>query len=231
MRWRLSGSTWRLASGLVVLAQQVDEVWPKRHAADGTLGNLSHSSRTSDHNPDTNGIVRALDIGEVVENDAMIVAEAVRKSKDRRVKYVIHEARMYSYYWKNGVPPFTWRTYTGSNLHWNHVHFSSRRSYDSDTSPWEIGRSYSGGGEEDMKEVFARLQASLIRAGHDLGSFAPYLPAGDPDSLPGADGSWGSQSRTAQDAANRLGATGTNDSIARTQAKAAHTRLDKLHNI
>lgn len=55
--------------------------------------------------------------------------------------------------------------------------------------------------EEDMKEVFARLQAVLIRAGYDLGTYTPYLPAGDPDSLDGADGMPGQKWRDAWDQA------------------------------
>lgn len=52
-------------------------------------------------------------------------------------------------------------------------------------------------GGVDVKEVFARLQAVLIRAGYDLGNFTPYLPDGDPDSLPGADGEPGGMWRAA----------------------------------
>ena len=87
-----------------------------------------------------------------------------------------------------------------------------------------------GGGEIDVKEVYARLQASLIRAGHNLGDWDPYLPSGDPDSLPGADGIWGADSRTAQDAANRKSSSGA-DATARAEAAKAHARLDGLHSI
>jgi hypothetical protein len=73
--------------------------------------------------------------------------------------------------------------------------------------------------EEDVKEVYARLQASLIRAGYDLGQYAPYLPAGDPDSLPGADGDWGPKARAAQDAANKQGSGGVSAAQAASIAK------------
>lgn len=87
------------------------------------------------------------------------------------------------------------------------------------------------GGGEDVKEVYARLQASLVRAGYDLGNFRPYLPAGDPDSLPGCDGSWGPKSRAAQDAANKAASSSGVDSVARNQAAKAHNRLNKLRSI
>ena len=58
-------------------------------------------------------MVRALDCGESHENDAYVISEAIRVSKDPRAKYVIHEARMWSNYASKGIPAYTWRTYTG----------------------------------------------------------------------------------------------------------------------
>lgn len=179
MRWRLSGTGWHLAAGLQVLARQVDAVWPKSHPADGTLGNLSHSSRTSDHNPDGNGVVRALDIGEVVENDAMIVAEAIRKSRDKRIKYVIHEARMFSSYWKNEIPPFTWRSYSGVNLHWSHVHISTLSKYDNFVGAWAIG--VEGGDElahlsEDQQKELSDFLNHLDSIGSNVGFVKFIIP-------------------------------------------------------
>ena len=139
MRWRLSGSTWDVAPSLEQLLIQADEAWPIRHPADGTLGNASHSSRRSDHNPDSNGIVRAGDIGEVTEDDAFALAEALRISRDPRIKYVIHERRMYSSYPKGDVPAYTWRHYSGTNGHWSHVHISVLETNQNNTSPWDIG--------------------------------------------------------------------------------------------
>ena len=157
MRWRLKGTGWHLAPGLVTLAVQVNAAYPDRHAADGTLGNKTHRASASDHNPDSDGTVRALDIGEVVEDDAMTVAEAIRESKDIRVKYVIHEARMYSFYWKDGYPPFTWRPYKGANLHWNHVHISTRPSYDTHRADWAIGQK----GGDELAYLSKQQQAEL----------------------------------------------------------------------
>ena len=139
MRWRLSGNTWDVAPSLEQLLIQADAAWPIRHPADGTLGNASHSSRRSDHNPDSNGIVRAADIGEVTEDDAFALAEAIRLSKDPRIKYVIHERRMYSSYNHSEGRAWTWRYYNGTNGHWSHVHISVLESNQNDTSPWDIG--------------------------------------------------------------------------------------------
>jgi hypothetical protein len=150
MRFRLSGDTWQVVPSLVALLVQVDQAWPARHAADGTLASVRHRevSPISDHNPDINGDVRAADIGEVTENDAFQLAEAIRVSKDSRVKYVIHEERMYSYYERHGIPPFTWRPYSGTNGHWSHVHVSVLASSQNNVSSWNIG--IEKGEEENM---------------------------------------------------------------------------------
>ena len=58
-----NGQPWKLASCLVTLEQQVDLLWPdRRKQSDGTIGDAAHASRKSDHNPDDNGYVCALDI-------------------------------------------------------------------------------------------------------------------------------------------------------------------------
>lgn len=223
MRFRLKGTTWRVAPGLARLLTQVDEEWPARHAADGTLGNLSHSNRTSDHNPDSNGIVRAGDVGEVTEDDAFQLAEAVRLSRDSRVKYVIHERRMFSYYEKNGIAPFTWRYYSGSNGHWSHVHFSTRDIYDNDTRPWDIG------GDKMPLNQMERLAVDLA---FKMGA------EGDPKYWYGLE----PDSAEIQDLRNAINrhdhhthgkhvGGGTVDTAARTEAAKAHARIDKLHTV
>lgn len=176
MRWRLSGSTWELAPSLVTLARQVNEAYPLSHVADGTLGNASHSARTSDHNPDDNRIVHAIDIGEVVEDDAFDVAESIRLSRDPRVKYVIHEAKMFSSYAWKGIPAFTWREYTGVNLHWSHVHVSVWTKNENIMVAWDIGR----GGEDmailstDEQKELQQFLADLVSVKSNVG-FVKYL--------------------------------------------------------
>lgn len=54
---------WRLAHSLETLRAQVNAKWPNRSkSSDGSIGDASHSSRLSDHNPDPSGVVRAIDI-------------------------------------------------------------------------------------------------------------------------------------------------------------------------
>ncbi len=167
MRFRLSGSDWQVVPALEVLLVQVDAAWPAPHAADGTLASVKHreASPTSDHNPDKHGDVRAADIGEVVENDGFTLAEAIRLSKDPRVKYVIHEKRMFSSYAKGTYAPFTWRPYGGDNPHLSHVHISLLKVNQDDTSSWSIGKD-SVEGDDDMAALqVEELQEALNLAG------------------------------------------------------------------
>lgn len=147
-RFRTSGTNWEgrkwhLSAGLVTLAKQIESRWPNRHATDGTVASKNHDrvSPRSDHRPNPYrgaGVVRALDAGEVVENDGFDLAEAIRKSRDHRVKYVIHEGRIFSSYDHKDGKPFTWRKYTGSSPHSNHVHISVLPSADLDAKPWAV---------------------------------------------------------------------------------------------
>jgi hypothetical protein len=66
---------------------------------------------------------------------------------------------------------------------------------------WKTVPAYKGG---DEMEVVARIQAALIAAGYDLGTFTPL----DDRFPPGADGDWGSKTQTAFVAALKAGAQG-----------------------
>jgi len=53
----------KLCAAGVQLRDQVDTWFPdRRTASDGWVGDSRHSARKSDHNPDANGWVRAIDI-------------------------------------------------------------------------------------------------------------------------------------------------------------------------
>lgn len=131
---------WRVAKSLEKMRAQANEIFPARNkAADGTIGDASHASRSSDHNPHVDdGVVTALDLthdpGEGM--DTWEIAEHLRKSKDPRIKYVISNGRIFS----STSSPWSWRKYTGSNRHAHHIHVSvkaSKTHYD-DTSPWNL---------------------------------------------------------------------------------------------
>ena len=118
---------WKLASSLVMLRDQINATWPKRsQLSDGTIGDVNHSSKKSDHNPTPSGLVCAFDITNDPNNgcDAGKLAEALRLSRDPRIKYVIWNKRMFSSYKTNAVSAWSWRPYSGENPHTKHVHVS-----------------------------------------------------------------------------------------------------------
>lgn len=138
---------WRAARSLLTLRDQVNRRAPRRNKADdGTIGDARHCQRTSDHNPwvrDGNvGVVTALDITNDPRGgcDANTIAEAIRASRDGRVKYIIWNRRIANSASIDGKPPWAWRPYNGENPHTRHVHISvkpDKANYDS-TAQWAI---------------------------------------------------------------------------------------------
>lgn len=132
-----SNAPWRLAGALAKLRDQINAIAPQRSKqSDGTVGDTSHSARKSDHNPDAAGVVHAMDITHDPRFgcDAEAIAEAIRESADRRVKYIIWNRQICS----ATVAPWQWRTYDGANPHDKHVHISVRSDRADDTRLWEL---------------------------------------------------------------------------------------------
>lgn len=129
---------WRLAKSLEKMRAQVNTRFPNRSKkADGTIGDASHSARKSDHNPNSKGVVCAMDLTHDPKNglDSYKAAEILRLNKDPRINYVISNGRIFS----SSVQPWVWRKYTGSSKHDKHVHISVKQDpkfYD-DTSVWK----------------------------------------------------------------------------------------------
>lgn len=121
----------RIAKSLDVLRGQIDQRYPNRSkVSDGWIGDPAHAARDSDHNPDDDGVVKALDITHDLVNgpDTWAMAETLRKNRDRRIKYVISNGRAFvgnHGTWNgNNVGAWTWFKYTGANNHAKHVHVS-----------------------------------------------------------------------------------------------------------
>ena len=132
---------WRVAKCLLALREQVNKKAPNRKKShDGTIGDAAHASRASDHNPWVKdggvGVVTALDITHDPAGgcDAGGIVEAIRGSRDSRVKYIIWNQRISNPLPLDGQPPWAWRPYTGPNPHDKHCHISvkpEKASYDS----------------------------------------------------------------------------------------------------
>jgi len=188
---------WRVALGLLKLRDQVDEAFPGRNkASDGTIGDAAHASTTSDHNPDWSGVVRALDLTHDPAHGADMgrISEALRKSQDPRIAYLIFNRRIVS----STVNPWVWRAYSGSDPHTNHMHVSTVRdnSISDRQSSWAIGVEP----EEEidmasMVEIMARLdevrslaatcERILVSGAAKLEEDSPLFrpPSGDPERI------------------------------------------------
>ena len=136
---------WRVAKALLALRAQVDAMAPRRRkASDGTIGDdrhCGHPGASSDHCArmldGSVAVVTALDITHDPDNgcDAAAIADAIRRSRDPRVKYVISNRRIAS-----AKADWAWRPYDGSNPHTKHCHVSVKAEpalFDA-TSRWTI---------------------------------------------------------------------------------------------
>jgi hypothetical protein len=135
--------SWRTAKCLIRLRDQINQKAPDRSkASDGTIGDVNHAKRLSDHNPwvqdDGLGIVTAIDITNDPAHgcDAEQIVQALVASRDSRIKYIIWNHQILN----SQVQPWTWRAYNGTNPHTHHFHLSvkdSKAMYDS-ADPWQV---------------------------------------------------------------------------------------------
>lgn len=132
---------------LLVLRGQANLLAPRRSkASDGLVGDAAHAATNSDHNPHYvpgvgSNIVTALDLTHDPANgfDSYKFAETLRRNRDRRIKYVISNRRIFSSYASGSRPAWTWGGYSGTDPHTNHVHVSVLDAAISDTTtPWNL---------------------------------------------------------------------------------------------
>lgn len=132
------------------LKADVDALFPGRdRVSDGWIGDAAHATRASDHNPWVKdhwgvGVVTARDItewdppGKIKELDDWLVSRII-ENRDGRVKYLIHEGRVYSGT-QQDHPAWQPRPYYGINQHEHHLHVSVKSDpghYD-DGSSWNL---------------------------------------------------------------------------------------------
>lgn len=154
---------WRLAGSLITFRDQVNAAYPGRNkASDGTIGDSAHASRVSDHNPNSAGVVTAIDITHDPAHglDIWKLAQALVASGDPRIKYIIVNRKI----WEGA-----WHAYSGSNPHETHMHLSVKGDYDN-KNKWSLTK---GGEVADRNQVNNLYKGVLMREG-DPGGLNNY---------------------------------------------------------
>ncbi|MFF0174173.1 peptidoglycan-binding domain-containing protein [Micromonospora profundi] len=123
----------RLAPVLVCLRNEINARWPNRdRASDGWIGDTAHQATKSDHNPDQDNSVNALDVDRDGIDPQLVVRRAIAHPS---TQYVIFDRTIWS-----RTRGFTPSRYTGSNPHTKHLHVSVSHATDLENSrrPWGI---------------------------------------------------------------------------------------------
>jgi hypothetical protein len=142
----------RLVAAGVTLRDQVNKAFGKRDKrSDGWIGDKAHSARKSDHNPDRNGWVHALDIdadllgpngGAAGRREAEALANQLRsyaasgQPGSERLLYVVFNNRIASGTHKDKF--WSWRKGNWGHQHHIHISFTARAQNDGRPFPLPI---------------------------------------------------------------------------------------------
>jgi hypothetical protein len=124
-----------LSKAAIQLREQIDDSFPDRdRTSDGWIGDSRHNSRKSDHNPDEQGWVRAIDVDrdlfkgskpDIMPDLVDQLRRACKTKQEKRISYIIFDERICS-----PILGWKWRKYKGSNPHTKHAHFSFKKEAD-----------------------------------------------------------------------------------------------------
>ena len=146
---------WRPAPAAHAVLEQADARAPRRNrASDGLKGDDAHAARQSHHNPDSRGVVLAVDLthdpASGIDAHGMVRAAVTRR--DPRLLEAISLGEI----WTRARAREGWRPYRG-HPHDKHAHLSIAREHENDTSPW-----WPGDQEDEMSpQDWTRLQKML----------------------------------------------------------------------
>ena len=125
----------KLSKAAIQLREQCDDSFPDRdRASDGWIGDTRHAARKSDHNPDEQGWVRAIDVDrdlfkgskpDIMPDLVDQLRKACKDKSEKRISYIIFDERICS-----PILGWKWRKYKGSNPHTKHAHFSFKKEAD-----------------------------------------------------------------------------------------------------
>lgn len=108
----------KLANVLIRARAGVNLRYPNRdRTSDGWIGDAAHQARTSDHNPDSRGIVHAIDVDKDGIHVPTVIASLLLHAS---TNYLIHNRRILDRDMRDFYPA----KYTGINPHTGHIHGS-----------------------------------------------------------------------------------------------------------
>lgn len=155
--------------------------WPKRNrTSDGWIGDEEHAQRSSDHNPNSRGIVDAIDVDSTTRmigavrygiHVPTVIASMITHPATH---YVIHNGRI-----MNRDDKYLPHRYNGTNRHEKHIHDSIRQyaSVENSGTPYKFilapmswGLLKTGSTGQQVKE----LQAYLIGWGYGVKADGDY---------------------------------------------------------
>jgi hypothetical protein len=134
----------KLSKAAIQLREQIDDSFPDRdRASDGWVGDTRHAARKSDHNPDEQGWVRAIDISAelfgvgvkpfIMPDFADQLRISCKSKAEKRISYIIFDSRIAS-----PILNWKWRKYTGANKHNHHMHVSFKKEADNNGAFFQI---------------------------------------------------------------------------------------------
>lgn len=124
-----------LAPSLATLRRQIQARWtlPKDRPI-GWIGDAAHAARKSEHNPDPDGTVDAIDVPHIpdIGLDMHRLTSELVASGDPRLQRIIWNRRS----WNNVRR--TWVPYNGANPHDRHAHIETTDAGQADGSDWRL---------------------------------------------------------------------------------------------
>lgn len=158
---------WRPAKCLVTLRDEISAAYPNRvKAQDGIIGNAEHQARKSDHNPDSHGVVHAIDVdARGIPVDSIVNhIHGLALAGDQRLAggYLIWNRHIAS-----AAHGWVWRGYDGADPHNLHFHMSCTYDPACDwTAPWGITTTDQG--EPDVNDRQNQIIENLEKRTSDI---------------------------------------------------------------